>query len=61
MGKGSAPRPFTDRKQFEDNWDSIFKRKPNEGQFDGIKSNTTNTKETTEGEPSSSTSSGEME
>ena len=61
MGKGSAPRPFTDRKQFEDNWDSIFKRKPNEGQFDGIKSNTTNTKKTTEGKPSSSTSSGEVE
>ena len=23
MGKGSHPRPFTDRKQFEDNWDEI--------------------------------------
>ena len=27
MGKGSAPRPFTDREVFEDNWDKIFKRK----------------------------------
>jgi hypothetical protein len=24
MGKGSAPRPFTDRPTFEDNWDKIF-------------------------------------
>ena len=24
MGKGSAPRPFTDRAVFEDNWDKIF-------------------------------------
>lgn len=24
MGKGSKPRPFTDRKTFEDNWDAIF-------------------------------------
>ena len=23
-GKGSAPRPFTDRKQFEENWNAIF-------------------------------------
>jgi hypothetical protein len=27
MGKGSAPRPFTDREVFEDNWDKIFKKK----------------------------------
>lgn len=27
MGKGSAPRPFTDRPTFEDNWDKIFKKK----------------------------------
>ena len=27
MGKGSAPRPFTDRHTFEDNWDKIFKKK----------------------------------
>ena len=26
-GKGSKPRPIPDRKQFEDNWDRIF-RKP---------------------------------
>ena len=24
MGKGSTPRPFTDRAVFEDNWDKIF-------------------------------------
>ena len=23
-GKGSKPRPITDKKQFEDNWDKIF-------------------------------------
>ena len=27
MGKGSAPRPFTDRPTFEDNWDKIFNKK----------------------------------
>ena len=27
MGKGSAPRPFTDRPTFEDNWDKIFSKK----------------------------------
>jgi hypothetical protein len=26
MGKGSAPRPFTDREIFESNWDKIFKK-----------------------------------
>jgi hypothetical protein len=31
MGKGSAPRPFTDRPTFEDNWDKIFgKNKSND-------------------------------
>lgn len=33
-GKGSKPRPIPDRKQFEDNWDKIFKKpkpeKPND-------------------------------
>ena len=27
MGKGSAPRPFTDRAVFEDNFDKIFRKK----------------------------------
>ena len=27
MGKGSSPRPIPNRKQFEDNWDRIFKKK----------------------------------
>lgn len=27
MGKGSSPRPFTDRKTFEDNFDRIFGKK----------------------------------
>jgi hypothetical protein len=27
LGKGSAPRPFTDRAVFEDNFDKIFKKK----------------------------------
>ena len=26
-GKGSAPRPIPDRKQFEENWDRIFGKK----------------------------------
>jgi hypothetical protein len=29
MGKGSAPRPFTDREIFESNFDKIFKSKKN--------------------------------
>ncbi|MGA1168404.1 MAG: hypothetical protein ACO3T2_08480 [Burkholderiaceae bacterium] len=28
-GKGSKPRPISDRKQFEDNWDKIFGNKEN--------------------------------
>ena len=27
MGKGSAPRPFSDRDVYEDNWDKIFGKK----------------------------------
>lgn len=26
-GKGSSPRPITDRKKFEDEWDRIFGKK----------------------------------
>lgn len=26
-GKGSKPRPISDRKKFEDNWDRIFGKK----------------------------------
>jgi len=26
-GKGSKPRPVSDRKKFEDNWDAIFGKK----------------------------------
>ena len=26
MGKGSAPRPFTDREQFDANYDAIFRK-----------------------------------
>jgi hypothetical protein len=63
MGKGSAPRPYSvDAETFESNWDSIFKRKPHEGQFDGRKvTDTTNVSETPEGQLPSSPSSGEME
>jgi hypothetical protein len=32
-GKGSKPRPIEDKKQFEDNWDRIFKKpKPQDKQ-----------------------------
>jgi hypothetical protein len=37
LGKGSAPRPFTDREVFEDNWDKIFKKK--QSRIDTIGSN----------------------
>lgn len=30
MGKGSSPRPFTDRKTFEKNFDNIFRKNKNE-------------------------------
>ncbi len=43
MGKGSSPRPFTDRKTFEDNFDRIFGKKK---ETDGDKSNTANSKKT---------------
>ena len=33
-GKGSAPRPFTDRKQFEENWNAIFGDKQKRGSQD---------------------------
>jgi hypothetical protein len=33
-GKGSKPRPVEDRKQFEDNWDKIFRNKPQDKQDD---------------------------
>jgi hypothetical protein len=29
MGKGSAPRPFTDREVFDSNFDKIFRSKKN--------------------------------
>ena len=29
-GKGSKPRPMEDRKKFEDNWDKIFGKKPDQ-------------------------------
>jgi hypothetical protein len=29
MGKGSTPRPFTDRSEFEDNFDKIFRQRIN--------------------------------
>lgn len=29
-GKGDKPRPIPDRKKFEENWDSIFKKKEKE-------------------------------
>jgi hypothetical protein len=33
-GKGSKPRPITDKKQFEDNWDRIFNKPKPEKQHD---------------------------
>lgn len=63
MGKGSAPRPYSvDQETFSNNWDSIFKRKPHEGQFDGRQvTNTAHTSETPEGQVPSSTNSGKVE
>ena len=31
-GKGSAPRPFSDRSQFDSNFDAIFGKKDKQGQ-----------------------------
>ena len=40
MGKGSAPRPFTDRAVFEDNFDKIFgKKKIKENLAESIEDN----------------------
>jgi hypothetical protein len=33
-GKGSKPRPIPNRKQFEDNWEKIFGKKPKEKKND---------------------------
>lgn len=30
-GKGSKPRPFSNRKKFEENWDKIFKKDKDNG------------------------------
>lgn len=40
-GKGSKPRPISDRKQFEDNWDRIFNKKnqDNENKSNEVKDN----------------------
>jgi hypothetical protein len=32
MGKGSSPRPFTDRSTFESNFDAIFGKKKHDSQ-----------------------------
>jgi hypothetical protein len=50
MGKGSAPRPYSvDAETFESNWDTIFKQKPHEGQFDGNVTDTSSTSKNEEG------------
>jgi len=63
MGKGSARRPLLiSEQEAEDNWNRIFKHKPHEGQFDGIKiTNTINTGKTTEGKLPISPDSGKVE
>ena len=61
MGKGSAPRPYSvDSNTFESNWDTIFKQKPHEGQFDGNVTNTGSTSKNEEGKLSTSTDSGNI-
>jgi len=50
MGKGSTPRPYSvDSNTFESNWDTIFKQKPHEGQFDGNVTDTSSTSKNEEG------------
>lgn len=39
MGKGSAPRPFTDRDVFEQNFDKIFGVKKKQSRIDVISQN----------------------
>jgi hypothetical protein len=48
MGKGSGRRPLLiSEQELVDRWDTIFKQKPHEGQFDGRKvTDTINTSET---------------
>lgn len=36
-GKGSAPRPFSDRAQYESNFEDIFRKKKPEDQPEPIK------------------------
>ncbi len=38
-GKGSKPRPITDRKQFDKNWDRIFGNKSQDKQHKEKKNN----------------------
>ena len=45
MGKGSSPRPFTDRQKFEEEFDRIFGKQKEK---DGNESNTTDTQKTKE-------------
>ena len=35
-GKGSKPRPVSDRKKFEDNWERIFNKKKREEALDEL-------------------------
>ena len=42
MGKGSAPRPFTDRAVFEDNFDKIFGKKKSVSRIEQIGQNGNN-------------------
>jgi|APDOM4702015191_1054821.scaffolds.fasta_scaffold1780520_1 hypothetical protein len=56
MGKGSAPRPFADREEFDKNFDLIFGKKKN-----GNKPNSIDSEKITERELPIISSSGEME
>lgn len=39
MGKGSSPRPFTNRSEFEDNFDKIFRKKKSISRIEQIGQN----------------------
>lgn len=58
MGKGSGRRPLLiSEQELAERWDSIFKHKPHEGQFDGNVTDTSSTSKNKEGQlPSSADS-----
>ena len=61
MSKGSGRRPLLiSEQELIDRWDTIFKQKPHEGQFNGNVTNTGSTSKDEKGELPTSTDSGNI-